>query len=132
MRAICTGLTRLAEHLLEVRSDGARDDVLPAVGLQHRRRDLDRALLVRSHAGRAQEVLGIGQRQALKDAVEHLDQGDQVVDRGVARLARRELRVLADPLKPSMTACCDSSFQWNRKMSLNSGDSPSPEAMPAR
>jgi hypothetical protein len=80
----------------------------------------------------AQEVLGIGRRLPLQDAVDAADERDQVVDRGVARLARRELASSRIHSSSSMTACCDSSFQWNRKMSLNSGESPSPEAMLAR
>ena len=82
---ICASLTRLAEHLLEARLHHARDDVLPAIGLQHRRaRPARRALAVEAMPATLQEVVGVGRGLRLQDAVDAADQLDQVVDRGVA------------------------------------------------
>jgi hypothetical protein len=98
MRSPCGGRDQAAENLGEARLLHARDDVLPAVGLEQG--GLQRHGLGHGHRAAADlhEVAGIRLRLGLQDAVHGADQGDQVVHRPVTRL-RVQPRVLAPPLE---------------------------------
>ena len=88
----CASSTSAEQHLLEARLHHAGHDVLPAVGLQHRGADLLALRVGEARARDGDEVVGIGGGLRLQDAVDGADQGDQVVDRGVALRPRRASR----------------------------------------
>jgi hypothetical protein len=90
---------KAGQHLLESRLHRARDNVLPAIGLQHLLADLCRALVVARHAGHLQEVGAVGLCLLLQDAVDTADQRDQVCDRGVSFGVRGQLAVFPSPFQ---------------------------------
>ena len=93
MRVACAASSSENSTLLEALPQHARDDVLPAVRLEHGRLDLAHARRVACRVGDAAEVARVGRGLRLQDAVDRADQRDQVVDRGVALGSGRASRL---------------------------------------
>ncbi len=87
-----------AQDLLEALVLHARNDVLPAVGLEDRVADLLHLLPVERPAAHPQKVIHVGGRLHLQNAVHRGDQLDQVGD-GLLALRFGEPGVLALPLQ---------------------------------
>jgi len=99
----------------------AGKDVLPAIGLEELSGQIIHFLLRHGASAPVGEIPDVGHGLRLQDAVHRLDQRNEVVHAPVA-LFRRKTGVVTPQLQ-LVKYDCDSSFQWNRNTSLNSGDS---------
>src|SRR6185437_14488477 len=76
----------------------AREDVLPAIGLEELRRHAVGLLCRKRPPAMRGEIAGIGLGLRLEDAVDRRDEPDEVIDRAIA-LALRQRRVVAPQLE---------------------------------